>query len=56
MNNNGFRNGALLGSILGASLGMFFGTRMGPMQRRRIMRTAKRAKSTLLNGMNSLWG
>lgn len=23
MNNNGFRNGALLGSILGASLGMF---------------------------------
>lgn len=56
MNNNGFRNGALLGSILGASVGMIFGTRMWPMQRRRIMRTARRAKSTLFNGMNSLWG
>lgn len=55
MNNNGFRNGALLGSIIGASLGMIFGTRMGPMKRRRLMRTARRASSTLRNGINSLW-
>ncbi len=55
MNNNGFRNGAFLGSIIGASLGMIFGTRMGPMQRRKIMRTARRAKSTLRDGMDFLW-
>ncbi|NMB27035.1 MAG: hypothetical protein GX987_03140 [Tissierellia bacterium] len=55
MNNNGFRSGALLGSIIGASLGMIFGTRMGPMKRRRLMRTARRASSTLRNGINSLW-
>lgn len=55
MNNNGFKNGAFLGSVLGVSLGMIFGTRMNSMQKRRIMRTAKRAKSNLINGMNSLW-
>ena len=55
MNNNGFKNGALFGSILGASLGMIFGTKMGPMQKRRIMRTARRATSNLRNGMNTLW-
>ncbi|WP_236908645.1 hypothetical protein [Clostridium sp. Cult3] len=56
MNNNGFKNGALLGSIIGASLGMFFGARMGPMQKRKIVRSARRATSTLMNGINSLWG
>ena len=55
MNNNGFKNGALLGSIVGASLGMIFGTRMNPMKKRKIMRSARRAKSTLKNGMNFVW-
>ena len=56
MNNNGFKNGALFGSILGASLGMVFGTRMTPMQCRRMMRVARRATNTLKDGMSSLWG
>lgn len=55
MNDNGFRNGAFLGSIIGASLGMIFGTKMSPMRRRRIARTARKAKSTLKNGINVLW-
>ena len=33
MNNNGFKNGAIVGSILGASVGMFFGARMNPIQK-----------------------
>jgi surface antigen len=55
MNNNGFKNGALFGTLLGASLGMIFGTRMSPFQKRKIMKTARRASSTLKNGVNSLW-
>ena len=55
MKNNGFKNGALFGSIVGTSLGMIFGTRMSLMQKRKIMRTARRATSTLRNGMNTLW-
>jgi gas vesicle protein len=56
MNNNGFKNGALFGTIVGTSLGMIFGTKMGPMQKRKVMRSARRATSTLKNGINSLWG
>lgn len=55
MNNNGFKNGAILGSMLGASLGIFFGARMNPMQKRKIVRNARRATSTLMNGINSIW-
>lgn len=55
MNNNGMRN-ALLGSVVGISLGMLVGSKVvNNIPRRKIMRTAKRAKSTLMNGMNSLW-
>lgn len=53
--NNGFKSGALLGSILGVSLGMIFGTKIGPLQKRRIIKTARRAKTALFNGMSSLW-
>lgn len=55
MNNNGFRNGTLFGSILGASLGMFLSKRMSPWQKRKIMRTARRAKSTFMDGIDNLW-
>ena len=55
MNNNGFKNGALFGSIIGASLGMIFGTKMSPFKRRKLVRTARRASSTLKNGINYLW-
>ncbi len=55
MNNNGFKNGAIVGSILGASVGMFFGVRMNPIQKRKISRNARKATSTLMNGINSIW-
>ena len=56
MNNNGFKNGALLGTILGASLGMAFGVKMSPLQKRKIMRNIKNAKYSLKDGINSLRG
>ncbi|GFN36018.1 hypothetical protein [Tepidimicrobium xylanilyticum] len=56
MNNNRFKSGALFGSLVGISLGMIYGSKMGMFKKRKLMRTAKRAKSTLINGMNSLWG
>lgn len=56
MSNNGLRN-ALLGSVVGVSLGMVVGTKVVKnIPKRKIMKTARRAKSTLMNGMNSLWG
>ncbi|NLJ78319.1 MAG: hypothetical protein GX329_03055 [Tissierellia bacterium] len=55
MNDSGFRNGAFLGGIIGASLGMVFGTKMSPMRKRKVMRTARKAGLTLKNGMNFLW-
>jgi len=56
MNNNGFKNGALLGTILGASLGMAFGVKMSPIQKRKIMRNIKNARYSLRDGINSLRG
>ncbi|MBU5440205.1 hypothetical protein KQI42_19610 [Tissierella sp. MSJ-40] len=56
MNNNGFRNGAFWGSLLGASVGMYFGTKMTPMQRRKMMKSARRATTTLRDGISSFWG
>ncbi|NMB07452.1 MAG: hypothetical protein GX981_03560 [Tissierellia bacterium] len=56
MNNNGFKNGALFGTLLGASLGMFFGAKLGPLQKRRIMKNINRARYSLKNGINSIWG
>ena len=51
-----FKNGALWGSIIGTSIGLAFGSQMSPMQRRRFMRSARRATSTLRDGINSFWG
>jgi len=57
LNRNGFRNGALIGSVLGISLGMVVGTKVvNNIPKRKIRKTARRAKATLMNGMNSLWG
>ncbi|NMA85699.1 MAG: hypothetical protein GX968_00055 [Tissierellia bacterium] len=55
MNNNGFKNGALIGTILGASLGMVFGAKLGPFQKRKIMRNIRRASYSLKDGINSIW-
>lgn len=56
VNNNRIKNGALIGSVVGMSLGMVVATKMNNVPKKKIMKTAKKAKSTILNGMQSLWG
>lgn len=56
VNNNRIKNGALIGSVVGMSLGMVVATKMNTVPKKKIMKTAKKAKSTILNGMQSLWG
>lgn len=56
MKNNGFKMGTLFGTVLGASLGVLFGTKLGPLQKRRIMKNINRAKYSLKNGIDSIWG
>lgn len=56
MEDNGLKNGALIGSLLiGASIGMFAGTKVTSTQKRKAMKSAKKAKSTLKDSINSLW-
>lgn len=55
MFNNRNRNGALWGTILGASMGIFLGSKMTPMNRRRMMRKARRATSNFKDGIDSWW-
>ena len=54
MNNNGFKNGAIVGSILGASVGMFLVLEW-ILYKKKISRNARKATSTLMNGINSIW-
>lgn len=53
--NNRFNNGAFWGTVIGTSLGIVISAKMAPMNRRRMMRTAKRVRNTFKDGMNSLW-
>lgn len=53
--NNRYRNGAFWGTVIGTSLGIILSSRMTPMNRRKMMRTARKVKDNLMDGMNSLW-
>lgn len=53
--NNRYKNGAFWGTVLGTSLGIVISSSMKPMNRKRMMRTARRMGSNLKDGMNSLW-
>ena len=53
--NNGFRKGTLFGSILGASMGFFIVNRMNPFQRRRAIRSTKKAISNMRDGFSKFW-
>lgn len=56
MDDSGLKNGALIGSLLiGASVGMLVGTKVTPTQKRKAMKSAKKAKSTLKDSMGFLW-
>lgn len=53
--NNRYRNGAFWGTVIGTSLGFILSSKMGPLNRKRMMRTARKVRSNLKEGMNSLW-
>ncbi len=53
--NNRSRNGMFWGTVIGTSLGVILTSKMMPLNRKRIMRTARRVRTNLKDGMNSLW-
>lgn len=55
MFNNRYKNGAFWGTIIGTSVGIMLTSNMTPLSRKRMMRSARRMKSSLKDGMNSLW-
>ncbi len=56
LNKNRVTSGVLVGSMIGLSVGMLAAGRMKNIPKKKIMKTARRAKSTLVNGITSLWG
>ncbi len=56
MKKNKIKNGVIIGSMVGLSVGMLMATNTKNVSRRKIMKTAKKAKSTLVNGINTLLG
>lgn len=55
MFNNRYKNGAFWGTIIGTSVGIMLTSNMTPLSRKKMMRSARRMKSSLKDGMNSLW-
>jgi gas vesicle protein len=56
MNKDNIRNGVIVGSVVGLSVGMLVASTTKDNPKKKIMRTAKKAKSTLVNGISSLLG
>ncbi|NLK44064.1 MAG: hypothetical protein GX300_06705 [Tissierellia bacterium] len=48
-------NGAFWGTVLGTSLGIIISSRMKPINKRRMMKVARKVRSNVMDGMNSLW-
>lgn len=55
MFNNRNKNGAFWGTVVGTSMGIILSSKMMPFNKRGMMKTARRMKSSLKDGMNSLW-
>lgn len=55
MFNNKYNNGAFWGTVIGTSIGIILSSKMTPMNRRKMMRTAKKVGSNLKDGVTSLW-
>jgi len=49
-------SGVIVSSMIGLSMGMIAAGKMRSIPKKKIIRTAKRAKSTLMNGITSLLG
>lgn len=56
MNKDNIRNGVIVGSVVGLSVGMLVASTTKDNPKKKIMRTAKKAKFTLVNGISSLLG
>lgn len=54
-NNNKYKNGAFWGTVIGTSIGIVISSKMGAMNSKRMMRSARKVKSNIKDGMNSLW-
>lgn len=54
-NNNKYKNGAFWGTVIGTSIGIVITSKMSTLNSRRMKRSAKKVKSNLKDGMNSLW-
>lgn len=55
MFNNKYKNGAFWGTVIGTSVGIMLTSNMTQVSRKRIMRSARRMKSSLKDSVNSLW-
>jgi hypothetical protein len=53
--NNKRSNKALWGTILGTSLGIIISSQMPPLNRKKMMRSARKASANLMDGITSLW-
>lgn len=53
--NNKNRSGAFWGTIIGTSLGVVLSSRISPLSKKRVMKTARKVRTNLKDGMNNLW-
>ncbi len=53
--NNRYKNGAFWGTVIGTSLGIIITSKMTPLNKKKMMRTARKVRTNLRDGMNSLW-
>lgn len=53
--NNKYRNGAFWGTVIGTSLGIVLSSKVSPLSKRRMMKTARKVRTSLKDGVNSLW-
>ena len=56
MFNNGYKNNAFWGTIIGKSLGIVISSAITPINKRKMMKSARKMRANLKDGMNSLWG
>ncbi|CAK7053729.1 hypothetical protein ACF3M2_16745 [Tissierella carlieri] len=55
MFNNRYKNGAFWGTVIGTSLGIIITSKMTPLNKKKMMRTARKVRTNLRDGMNSFW-
>lgn len=54
-NNNKYNNRAFWGTVIGTSIGIIVSSQISPLNKRKMMRTARKVKSNFKDGVNNLW-